>query len=286
MTTFNTLLFDRAFIIDIGGVRVDSRDATNGRTMSAAFEIERDKTPIPNTAEIQIYNLNEQHRNALDSTEGEVCSVAAGYGSDPQLIFLGTIRQVESWREGSTWITQASAGDGEKELLEATIRRTFSKGTSLTTVLKALVEAAGIGQGNLNQIINLEFAGGGSTLASATTIAGAVSAELRAFTASVGLEWSIQNGAFQAHRIGEPARLGGPSISPTSGLVNHPRLYKKGKKKGHISLTCLLQPALVPGVAFRVESTRYAGDFVAIRTKHRGKTFDNDWYVEVDGEPL
>lgn len=286
--SFDGSQFDRAFVIDLGNVRISSLEAET--PLSASFSIERDTGITPNNLEMTIYNLPISEQRALSSQTRNVVSIAAGYQKNPQLLFLGDVRRVESWKEKTDFITRVSAGDGEDKLEQSVINRNFAKGTPTGVILKALIDALGIGQGNVEDFVGASFSNGVSALETPLLVQGAVSNELRWFADSLGIEWSIQLGAFHGRRIGEAAKQEGPLITPDTGLLEKVRVGKgKGKLKAFetvVSFEALLLPNLVPGVAFRIDCPVISGDFVAKRTTHWGDTFGDSWFVSCDGVPL
>jgi hypothetical protein len=63
--------------------------------------------------------------------------------------------------------------------------------------------------------------------------------------------------------------------------VDEPQIDKNGKIVGK----ALLNPDLLPGRVFRVESTRVTGNFLCEKTQHKGTSDGGDWFVEFVGAP-
>jgi hypothetical protein len=277
-------LFKRAFRVTVGDKQFGSVDEV--RPLSFSFSVERDNTRRPNCAKVTLWNLNADTRATLEELSGSEGGVAvrieAGYGDRISQIFFGGLRRVASWREGADWITEVSGGDGEKELKTAKVSRTFAKGTPVAAVLKELVGALGVDPGGLGSLAGTGFDAGGTMLTKAITMHGDAATELEAFCASLGLRWSVQDGAFFAARVGEPSIPGeGPVFSAESGLLETPSVDKDGKVSG----MSLLDGDLLPGRVVRVESTRITGNFLCERTHHYGESNGDAWYVEWTGAP-
>lgn len=217
---------------------------------------------------------------------GVTVRLEAGYGEQLGQIFFGVLRKVSSWREGADWKTQISGGDAERSITTAKISKTFVKGTPLSTVVRELVATMGVGKGGLQNTLNaLDVTGfltGGQALQKAFTMHGDSATELEQFLRSCGLEWSIQDGAFYAGPAGTPTFPGeGPLLTPDTGLLEVPQIDKNGK----ISGKALLNPDLLPGRVFRIESTRVTGNFICEKTQHQGTSNGDDWTVSFIGAP-
>jgi hypothetical protein len=217
---------------------------------------------------------------------GVTVRIEAGYGDRVGQVFFGILRKVSSWRQGPDWLTQISGGDGERSITTAKISRTFPKGTPLTSVVKALVTTLGVGEGGLkNTLAALEVGGflaGGRTLPKAITMHGDSATNLEQLMRSVGMGWSVQDGAFYAGPVGTATVPGtGPLLTPETGLIDTPQIDKFGKVTGK----SLLNADLLPGRVFRVESTRVTGNFIVEKTQHTGSSNGQDWYVSWVGTP-
>jgi hypothetical protein len=218
---------------------------------------------------------------------GVTVRLEVGYGENLGQIFFGVLRKVSSWRAGPNWLTQISGGDAEHSIATAKLSKTFVKGTPIASVVKELVQALpGVGAGSLtNTLAALQTTGylnGGTKLQRALTVHGDAATALEQLMRSCGFEWHISDGAFYAAPVGEPTLQGdGPLLTPETGLLDVPQIDKNGK----LIAKALLNPDLLPGRVFRVESSRVKGNFLAQKTQHKGDTTGRDWTVEVVGSP-
>jgi hypothetical protein len=58
------------------------------------------------------------------------------------------------------------------------------------------------------------------------------------------------------------------------------------KTSTQVTGVCLLQPDLIPGVPFRVESEAFTGNLVCLKTVHVGDSHSTDqWIVQWTGRP-
>jgi hypothetical protein len=154
------------------------------------------------------------------------------------------------------------------------------------------------------------------TLPGGTALHGNAVEELTYFLRSAGLEFSIQNGKIQFVKIGQGVpNSKGPVLSPETGLVGSVELSREkcsdltrkapkrkktesevadflaGKAEDPDMVTtiegkCLLNPRLVPGVPFRVDSETVQGEFLCCAIRHIGDSRGNDWFTEFRGIPL
>lgn len=278
-------LFRRAFRVTVGSKQFGSVDSE--RPISFAFSVDRDTTAVPNSAQVTLWNLNSDTRAELEalassSPGGVPVRVEAGYGDRIGQIFFGGLRRVASWHEGTEWVTELSGGDGEKQIVSARINRSFARGTPVTAVLRALVSQLGVDPGGLDAITARGFTGGGSTLPEDTSFRGDAAQALESFCRSLGLRWSVQDGAFFAAPNGEPFDPGqGPLFSAETGLIETPTVDKDGKVNG----IALLNSDLLPGRVFRVESSRVTGNFVCTACHSYGESNGASWYTEWEGAP-
>lgn len=258
-------------------------------SLRVAFVVERELGDEPPRADVAIWGLAEATRAELEQTPDLPCEIKAGYAGASSNLFLGVLRKAESIKQGSEWIFRAQVGD-EVELEMAKgqkARATFKEGTPLATVLKELVKLTGLKKGNSDLlgipfVSDLKFQSGIDKLEKSLSVYESALDELNVFCRSCGVIWSIRDGAFQGAIAGSFTALG-PLLSKDTGLIEpSPRI----NDKGHAIGTALLNPELVPGVGFTVESKRVNGQFICAQTRHSGDTHGaSDWRVEWRGVP-
>jgi hypothetical protein len=139
-----TLLFKRAARVVVDTIELVVDPASPGNSLDLSFSVVRSLKPEPNTAEIQIWNLNEDNRSALEDkgtlpgsvAKGEpppkpppgiACTIEAGYEEQTALLYSGTLRVAYTTREGADLITTLSAGDGEKEYQRSRVNLSIAK---------------------------------------------------------------------------------------------------------------------------------------------------------------
>jgi hypothetical protein len=304
-----TQQFFRALVAEFGDVKIDASGGFDN-TLRVAFNVERDKLPWPNNAELAVWNLNAETRAKLTKAGSLVARVAAGYDGQTDQIFYGLLDTVEHIKEGPDWITRMSASDCGEKIKQAKVSKSFGKGVLVKDVVKEILKVLGLGEGNLAAFANdsdmLRPIGHGGALH------GNAVEELTHFLRSASLEFSIQDGKLQFVKIGKGVpNSRGPLITPGTGLVGSARLVRekatdltrrKDKKKKvntvetifgesvdmitTVEGKCLLNASLVPGVPFQVESATVNGNFVCVAVRHVGDIRDQDWYSEWKGIPV
>lgn len=275
-------IFDRRFVLDVGAKRFQTFE---GRAaLHIAFAVEKDTKPEPNNVEIRLFNLAEETRDDLEKLKTVPVRLICGYAERSDLLFAGGLRKVESVRTPPKWETILSSGDGEDQIRKSRIRETFSKGTPKRLVLQRLIKNMGLGLGNFDAIVTPEdFPKYGEVLRFGQTISGNVAEELTQYARSLGLSWSIQDETMRLAFGAEPSdKAQGPRLTPDTGLIESPKLDSKGKLIGK----CFLEPGLVPGRAFFVESEKISGFFKCEKVKHAGDSRAASWHSEFKAAQL
>lgn len=283
-----TDLFSRALRLEVDSLRIDSEAGKLG--LDVAFEVERDAKPYPNNCAIRIWNLSKEHRDKLSEKPEATVRLSAGYGTaeDAQQIFFGTLRRARTTREPPDYLTALDSGDGEKEFLTRSISKSWAFGTPIATVLKDIAGELGLGLGNVPTLAISARTAAGAVLNSPLTVSGSVCDELAAFCRSVGLSYSIQDQTVQLLSLDRPYNPGtAVLLTPETGLIGEPRLdVDRETKKTLVVCRALLQPEIVPGRLFIVNSDALQGTFAARKTRHSGETNGPSWYVDVEGEAI
>lgn len=273
--------FGRRATLELGDLKIEQKPFTRGLRFS--FSVSRDKTEIPNSAEVQIWGLATEERQRLESQTELTCRISAGYGETPGQIFFGVVQHAETIRDGADRILRVDLDEeGGNEYMSKEVAYAAAKGTPLKTILQALIGATGQKLGNASQL-SPAFLSSGSTVTESGFVAhGSAVFELNLFCRACGIDWSFQDGQFTGAIRGQAYRKDGPLFRPDTGLIDV-RLDRRGNVEGK----ALLTPDLRPGVGFRVESERVTGEFIASATTHEGDNYDEGrWHVVFHGIPF
>ena len=266
------ILFGRQWRVTVGTLDVSDLDLD--------FKVTRSVRREPNRAEISIYNLSESSRSIVE--EGGEVSLFAGY-EDPPQIFRGDQRWAwtETTADGKDRITHVVARDGGRAYADVEIARAYNPGTPVYDVVRDVVDAMGVGHGNLSDFAAVLSLRGAATLASGYVAHGRASRVLNDLIRASGCRWSVQNGSLQIQRQGEPIQTRSTVLSPDSGLLGSPtwdeRGQRTGGRRGLLTATCLIQPGIEPGRQVRIESAGVTGDFEVRAIEYAGKTYGEEW---------
>ena len=276
-----TALFRRSarIVVDTIELALDPIDPT--QSLDVSFSIDRSLEPEPNAAQVQIWNLNPDHRSQLEELDKVPVSVEAGYEGQTSLIFLGSMRTVYTIREGADLLTLLESGDGETEYQQSRINVGIASGTSNTSVLDQIVKSLKIGRGNLDTFAG-QITAAKQLFPQGGAISGQVSRVMTEITASLGFTWSIQNGAIQLLPRTQSLTGKAVSLTPSTGLVGSPSVDNKGV----LTAQCLLIPDVFPGRLLVLESERLSGNYKVEKCRYTGDTPSTNWYIDIEAKKL
>ena len=277
-----TALFRRDYVLEVADLRITALDI--------AFDVLRNLSKEPNTADIRIRNLNEDHRARLQAARSATVALWAGYrrprntivfgDSDDfsdtlSIIYKGELREV--WTEQNT-LTRVTSGDGERKQRRARVQKSLRKGSLLKPAIEACVDALGVGVGNLASVVGLELKGSGKTFPKGTAVSGQAAEELDKLLKSAGLTYSIQNGTLQVLRPKQTLDGATVVLSPDTGMLGSPSVSSDGT----IRARTLIIPDLVPGrrVEFRSEAVK--GDAKVLTARYTGDTAAQQWSIAIE----
>lgn len=276
-----TVLFDRRVTVTVGTIQFTDLDV--------AFKVEKTLKPLPNTCELSIWNLTQDHQAQLEQlrprakgavTTGVPCKIEAGYESVTSLIWLGDLRTVDTVRDGADWVTHLTSGDGEKAWKNAKLHISFGPKTSLDTALRAMARALGVGEGNLSKVVSKLKQAGSAIYPQGTVISGPVQRELRAFAESADLEVSIQDGSLQF--IDRGKALGGSALllNNDTGLLDSPTVDNEGV----LTAKMLMIPGVRCGSLVTIDAERIKGTYRIEKATWNGDTASQEWSVEIEAK--
>jgi hypothetical protein len=274
--------------------------------LDISAKIEKSTDDKPNTCELSIWNLSEQHRQQIaelnppsaqvsvtakakekaaarkKATKGIPVMIEAGYGDglddDLSLLWLGDLRYAHSERQGPDWVTKLEAGDGEKAYQNARMNVSYGPKTPVDVALRAMVRALGLGEGNVEATVNrLKLAGGGTMFPQGVVLAGSVSRLLNNFARSADLEWSIQNGAVQFIDRGKALDQEAILVSSDTGMIDVPTVDVDGV----LTVKMLLVKDIRPGRKLVVDARGVKGNYKAEKISYTLDSAGNDWGVSI-----
>jgi hypothetical protein len=272
-----TRLFERRWEVTIDTIKLTGLDV--------AFNVKKTLKPKPNTCELTLYNLNEEHIAQLENlrpkekvaTKGIGCRIEAVYVDGTSQIWLGDLRNCLVTKEGEDWVARLESGDGEKAWKNARLHVSFGPKTGLDTALRAMVRALGLGEGNLSKVVNKLKQNGTAIWPAGTVISGSAARELQAFAKSADLEVSIQDGALQFLDRGKALSSTAVRLAPETGLLGSPTVDKDGILEAKL----LMVPDIRCGGLVTVDARRVKGAYRIEEAEWVGDTAGADWGITI-----
>lgn len=260
-------LFRRAWRVTVGDVDISE--------LKCEFNVKKTLKPEPNTATLKIWNLNKDHRKAFSNPKGVKIRIEAGYDSGVSQIYLGDVRTMQpgEW-QGADVITELSSADGEKNVQLARLSIPVGAKAPLADVLRNVVKALGVGQGNIAKATAALAAKGVTPFPRPTVINDSAASALTDLCRAGGLEWSIQDGALQLLDLGKALDSFPYILSSNSGMIGgSPKVSNDGK----LSVETLMLPDLRPGMRVQVDAEEVKGLYRILETHCTGETHGNRW---------
>ncbi len=244
------------------------------------FKVKKTLKPEPNTAEVRVFNLNPDHRSALEHIKTASVMIEAGYEQGLSVLFLGDLRTAISVDDGPDIVTSLSSGDGEKAVQTAQVSVSFKKGTANPQkVLETVAKALGVGEGNLKQALT-QLSALDNHFSEGTVISGSAYREMNAITRSLGLTWSIQDGKLQILPLRQALDGEAIVVSPETGMVGSPTVDSDGVLK----VSMLMAPDVFPGRKLVLKSKRLQGQYRIEACEYTGDTHGQDWYISIEAK--
>jgi len=265
-------LYDRRWRVQVGELVSESIDIR--------FKAKRTSAPRPGTLELEVFNFSAAHRGeVLAARRGTLVELRAGYADACPVVFRGDLRRATEKRDGTSWITTVTAGDGEYAIRTARASRSFAAETALADVFRALADAMGVGEGNAGEATaGAQLGTVGALFPAGTTLHGLAADELTRLCRGAGLTWSIQEGALQLLPVGTALQRTAVLLASSTGLVGSPEVGQGRSVKAR----ALLIPDLVPGRLVELQSATASGTYRIHSTELSGETRGTDWYVAMN----
>lgn len=254
------------------------------RGVRASFEITNTIKPEPNVAKVTLWNLSPESRAAVQTSRVPTL-VEAGYVDNIQQVFKGYLRHAISVNKGVDWTTTMTSGDGEIAWREARVAESFTKGTKIEDVLKALLNKLGPTvdvKNALTLVAKGKFREGLTEFTKGTVLQGKTVEELDKLIKSSNLEWFIQDGEVKI--IEKAGILSDPAIRLTqnTGLIGSPEIGEDGSVK----ITALLQSGFKVARSLSLDSDTAKGDFRIEAVTHTGDLWETEWYSKIEARAL
>lgn len=277
-------LFGREASVTVDNLRFTDLDV--------AFAIKRTNQPEPNSCELTLWNLTEDHQAQLEAitpegtdaaARGVHCEVVAGYKDNTSRIWLGDLRTIETVFEGPDVITHLTSGDGEKAWKHARHNVSYGPKTPVDAALRSIARAMGVGEGNLSKVVSRIKVGGSAIWQTGKVFSGPASRQIASMAESADLEVSIQDGALQFLDKGQALEGTAILVEAGTGLIGSPSV----DNEGIVSFSMQIIPDLKIGRKVQINARRVKGLYRIVEGDWVGDTSSGGvWQVNCRGEPL
>lgn len=249
------------------------------------FKVSKSLEKEPNKLECVIYNLKQETRDKM-KTKGAKVLLTAGYIDSTAIIFSGDSRTIDHRRDGSDWLTVIHCGDGERAYGTARFNASLPKGTSKSDVLKKALQSLGINMGNTDNVA----AGVKGLFTKGFAASQPSAAAITSLCDSVGLKWSIQDGAIQLHNETDPVGAVAVLLSSETGLIGSPELCspKDEKKPPVLKARSFLNHRLKCGTRVEINANQFpkGSRFRVEKLEHEGDNEGPNWITSVELKAL
>jgi hypothetical protein len=255
--------FGRVIEVLAGGMVLSSNDFNIEGTVPF------DADPVPNEAEIRIWNLRQDTINRF--RRGSILKLNAGYRGDVGTILHGYITQVRTARKGVDAITTIHVLDGPDLSAIKASSKAYAAGTFGSYILRDLAGALGlpIAQLQLNQ--DYRYTEG-------LTIDGPLTDSMLQVVKDCGTSFYINKGNIYVR----PLRIGADSLfalSAESGLIGWPEPIE-GDVSGY-TLRSQLQYRITTASVIALSSAAYTGR-LHVRSGSHTLSLTGDFMTEME----
>lgn len=235
-------------------------------------DIEQNAGSAPDTASVMLYNLSKDSI-AYVKKRDQYLFVKAGEDYK-QRLFFGQItpRQVEVQLHGSDTVVTVKAGDGRLAYRDTVVGLSYPSGIDRTTIINDIITDMGVPRGYIAALPAKTYANG---YAFAGRARHALDDVLDA-----AATWRIANGCINIYLTGEPRPGKVVVVSSSTGMIGSPKQTDKG-----VDCEVIMNPALVPGAVYRIESRQVKGDYRITAVKTRLISDGSIWMQQITGVP-
>ena len=182
--------------------------------MDLSFNCKKTRSTVPNDLSIEIKNLSESTRKLLNANGAKI-RLFVGYDTERTLLAdMDVTRAVTSWQPPES-ITKIECLDGFNALKNKKIALSFKAGTSVATVVNALVKQLGLPLRpytiNLTKPLKAGYSHTGTAYQALTDL-----------LSEVGATWGIINDTVVIAKYGQGLGTATLLITPQNGLLSLP----------------------------------------------------------------
>ena len=272
--------FDRQYRFAAGrakgvGFEIGETSAEYPTALRISFTVDKTDAETPNTAQISLWNLNQEHLSMLNEPDC-VVTLRAGYGKHMALIFVGVITYIETSLDKGDKETRLEAVDGGIELRDSFVSLSYAGVISTKKIIEDVATEMGVA---LTFSYNAQF----SDLANGFTCVGQARVALDKACAESGLQWQLSNGVLLVKKKNDVMSREVYELTPESGLIGLPKKITYGKdasnegEQSGYEVEYFMNGAIGMGDFIRLESRVTQGYFRIRSIQLIGDNIDGDW---------
>lgn len=237
---------------------------------------------VPNPSTINIYNLSDKTRNALQRSLTKITVEAGWENTEMHKVFQGSLVSCQSARQGADIVTKIAAIPGYGALVRSTVSKTYGEGMPIQDVLKDLggtLEGVTVNSDHFKEVQGTLGKGGWS-------FAGRTQDAMTELASEYGFSWNIDDNSLNA--IGDKAKFDGMVVlyGKDGGLINvSPILQGPMQVQTGVKISAIYVPGVQPGSTVRVRSTvsqGLDGDYRIHTAAISLDTFSDAWTMQLE----
>lgn len=264
----------------------DKKNAYELTTHQISFTITKDNGKEPNSAEITIFNLDDDLVNYINNNIDHTLAIIleAGYVGEIKTIFKGTVAKiVDKWDRG-TRQTKLRCTDGGINVGEAMTSRSYPAGTPVKNVVRDLAGDLGTTVGAIEIDSQL------TTFNSPVGFVGNTSSQIGKLADSINHNFSIQDGAIYVTPRDKRLPQQSAYLSDETGLKTDPEPLSQGNKKNKknktptdgVGFTCQIDGSILPETTVYVKGRSFEGALKVTKVTHTGSFEESEWTTKVE----
>lgn len=240
------------------------------RNLRVKFNVTKNSGEDPNTAKIEVYNLNPDNQSQIIKEFNDV-QLIVGYKSEERLIFSGQIRTAVPTVAGTDRIMTIECGDGDREVLRGFVNKSFEKGVTADEIVAECQQAMFGIKPVYQDSLPTSYSRG-------RTISGRASDVLTEQCNADDAQWSIQDGDMLILKDGTVRPNAVWLINQSTGMLGSPEPTTIGVK-----VKTLLNPAYLIGGVAKIDSLIFSGGVRIEKINHIGDTHGESWLSQLEG---
>ncbi len=268
--------FDRQYRLSVGKAGGTGFEIGDGDTpLHVNFSIQKSDLETQNTAKVTVWNLNKQHRAALNQKDC-VVALKAGYGNRLSLIFSGIVSFASTTMDSADQKTDIEVVDNLVQIRDTYVSVSYRGAVSWRTIFDEIANQMGVAIAYSYNAKFVDIQNGFSYVGLAKNI-------LKKGCDCCGLSWSLQNGVLQIKKPGDVMSKQVYLLNADSGLIGYPERVviedseSSGKKQYGWDVSYFLNGAIQIDDFVKLESKEVTGYFRVYSISIDGDNVTGDW---------